>query len=255
MCTVTIHRASDRLLVTMNRDEARNRAPENPPAAHRGDCTWLAPSDSERGGTWIGVNDSGVVACLMNAYLPGGVGDPSQFRGRSTRGAIIPGLMPQGSAANVRGALERDFDPAAYPPFTLILAHEGGVETFLSCGGDALAHRTHGGDWSHFTSSSWKPEKVAAWRERAFREWRATGCAMDGPLPSLHLMQRADAREWSPLMDREYTTTRSITQVDVPYDGGEAVMRYWPRCVVDASGAPGVSALPLRAARNLAPHG
>lgn len=71
MCTVTVHRSANRLLVTMNRDEARDRAPEVPPAIHHNDVNWLAPSDSARGGTWIGVNDRGVVACLLNGYVEG----------------------------------------------------------------------------------------------------------------------------------------------------------------------------------------
>lgn len=255
MCTVTIHRASDRLLVTMNRDERRDRAPERPPELHRGDICWLAPSDSERGGTWMAVNERGVVACIMNGYLAGeGPAPPTTANARS-RGEIVPWLMPCGDATDMRRALEHGFDPERYPSFTLMLADSNTIHSFAWRGSGALEHETHNAEWNVFSSSSWRTQEVVAWRTRAFEDWLANGCAMRGALPALHLLQPGDRREWSPLMDREKTCTRSITQIEVAYNSNDAFMRYWRRDAVDAGAPPIVAALPLRAERELTRHG
>jgi hypothetical protein len=255
VCTVTVHRSGAHLLVTMNRDEARDRAPEKAPIAHRGDIAWLAPSDSRRGGTWIAVNEYGVVACLMNRYLQGESASPAPRANPRTRGAIVPWLMVRGGAAEIRSALEHEFDPAPYPSFTVLLAHRDAVESFAWHGGGAFLHEKHADNWSVFSSSSWRTKEVIAWRTRAFDAWRAAGCAMDGALPALHLLQPEHMSEWSPLMDRERTCTRSITQIEIAPGGNKASMRYWRRGALDAGDGPILSVLPVRDARKLVHHG
>lgn len=239
----------------MNRDERRDRAPENSPVLHHGDISWLAPSDSERGGTWIAVNELGVVTCIMNGYVSGESPAPPASSNVPTRGAIIPRLIERGGLQDIRNALVREFDPAPYPSFTLILAHHGAVESFDWRGNGMLADRTHDDVWSAFSSSSWKTDEVIAWRMRAFDLWRADGCKMTNDLPSLHLQHPDGMREWSPLMDREHTCTRSITQVEIARGRDKAVMRYWRRDALDAGRAPFVTTLPLHLEQSLTHHG
>ncbi|MCC6795583.1 MAG: NRDE family protein [Candidatus Hydrogenedentes bacterium] len=249
MCTVTVHRNTNRLLVTMNRDEARDRAPEVPPTLHKGDVSWLAPSDSARGGTWIGTNDSGVVACLLNGYVEG----DSFLREKNTesksRGAIIPWLMTLGTAHDIRDAAMTNFDPHRFMSFSLIVVQHDSVDAFHWRGTGYLLHESHEGDWTFFSSSSWKTDEVIAWRRRAFDDWREGGHTTIGALPSLHVLHPEGKHEWSPLMDRERTCTRSITQVEIKPARAEAVMRYWRRDVLDAGEEPKATTLPLRSAR------
>lgn len=252
MCTVTVHHAGDSLLVTMNRDEARDRGPERPPEIHRGEVSWLAPADSERGGTWMAINELGVVACMMNAYIPGESPAALGNATRLSRGMIVPWIMVRGGLDGVRAALERDFDPSPYPPFTALLAHCDGVDSFTWDGDGAWEHTVKRDEWAHFTSSSWNTDEVIAWRARVFEEWLRTGHAMHGPLPSFHLLCKPEMREWSPWMDREHTCTRSVTQI--LKTGNEAMMRYWTRAAIDADIGPNVCALPLRTAREFARH-
>jgi uncharacterized protein with NRDE domain len=84
MCTLTLLRASDRCLITMNRDDLIAR-PESPPkldGAHG--AHMIAPLDLKAGGTWIGLNRHGLVACLLNRY------DQAAPSDGLSRGVIVP---------------------------------------------------------------------------------------------------------------------------------------------------------------------
>jgi uncharacterized protein with NRDE domain len=93
MCTAVLRWDRDGVLVAMNRDERRDRADELPPRIDDGGPTrLLAPRDSERGGTWIGANEFGLVALLLNGYVTGDldlIGRPDV----PSRGTIVPGLL------------------------------------------------------------------------------------------------------------------------------------------------------------------
>ena len=67
MCSLSWVRRRDALIVVMNRDERRDRAPARPPRRWRGaDGGFTAPVDGDAGGTWIAAKDSGVVLALLN---------------------------------------------------------------------------------------------------------------------------------------------------------------------------------------------
>src|SRR5262245_28271442 len=69
MCTVTLRCGAGSLLLTMNRDERYDRAPEEAPRRIPGEPgrpAWLAPFDCDAGGPWVGVNERGVARCLLN---------------------------------------------------------------------------------------------------------------------------------------------------------------------------------------------
>src|SRR5262245_8061057 len=52
-----------------NRDERRTRGPGLPPGMMEGDgVRFLAPTDADAGGTWIGVNQFGLTVGLLNRY-------------------------------------------------------------------------------------------------------------------------------------------------------------------------------------------
>ncbi len=254
MCTLTVNRRVDHLLVTMNRDESRSRAPELPPTFFDSDgVRWLGPQDSARGGTWIGANELGVVVCLLNEYQP----EDTTFERtaeRRSRGDIVPWLLCKGGADSMLDTLRTEFTPDGYPSFRVVIAHSRGVESFTWLGSGALTPEIHEQAWSVFTSSSWNMVDVKAWRARAFNEWREDGYPMIGLLPSIHLLQPDGLAEWSPLMDREKTATRSITQVEIVFDNPMLSMRYWQRETLDKDGVPMTTQLPVLASAR-AVHG
>lgn len=243
MCTVSTHHDGNTLLVTMNRDEARSRGPELPPEIFRhGAISWVAPRDSERGGSWIGANSLGVVACVLNGYLPGDDAPPAPLEGFRTRGEIVPRLLKLGDAGSMRNELVAALDPTAFPSFTLLLATTESVEAYFWSGEGTLQRDRFRDNWHMVTSSSWNTGAVCAWRRRAFDRWLKSRGMRDG-IPEFHLLHPEGQFQSSPLMDREFAATRSITQVEIRE--GTLVMRYWPRQAVDDRSSPRVVTLAL----------
>ena len=225
---MTIHRESGGLLVTMNRDEAISRAPEIPPAIHAedGSAAWMAPQDSAKGGTWMGANECGVVACLLNYYRPGESLIPQPQQGDRSRGEIIPRMLTVGGLDQGTTWLEESFDPEPYPSFTLLLFTLASGRRITWLRGTSLRYDTIEGTWSVISSSGWDSERIIRWREERFQQWLADGETMQGTLPSFNVLQVPGKEEWSPLMKRDWSSTRSVTQAAV--DPSKALLHYWP---------------------------
>lgn len=230
MCTVTLRCGGGSLTLTMNRDERWERAPEQAPRRIPGEPgrpSWLAPFDSASGGTWIGVNDRGVAACVLNGYAPGDealFGDPAV----PSRGSIIPRILEEldgNGPARLRGMI----DFSAYASFTLLIASKDGGEIVRWRHGGELTREDVGTGWSFLTSSSWNEPEVAAWRWRAFEAWRASGEPAEHGVPTLHLHAPAGEEASAPFMTRPKSATRSITQVRVDAARQLAELIWWPR--------------------------
>ena len=119
MCTLILLRRPGHawpLLLAANRDEMAAR-PWRGPARHwpeRDDV--VAGLDEEAGGTWLGVNEEGVVAGVLNR--PGALGpDPA----KRSRGELVLEALDHGDADRAADSL-RALDPAAYRPFNLVIA-------------------------------------------------------------------------------------------------------------------------------------
>jgi hypothetical protein len=118
MCTVVILRRPKHawpLILGANRDEMLDR-PWKPPARHWPDRDIIAGLDEVAGGTWMGLNDIGVVACILNRH--GALGPAA---GKRSRGELVLEALDHGDATDAAAAL-RDIDPAAYRPFNMLIA-------------------------------------------------------------------------------------------------------------------------------------
>lgn len=248
MCTLTIHRDTSEILATMNRDEALTRGPETPPSVNYEDHgAWVAPQDSDRGGTWMGANEDGVVACLLNAYLPGESLLPDTSGRFCSRGEIIPLLLAKGPASYGLTWLLETFDPEVYPSFTLLVTAPEGTTCLSWLRRGKLEVETIDSEWYIRSSSGWDSEEVAGWREEEFERWLESGCETVQGLLRFHLLQVEGEEDRSPLMRRDWSATRSVTQVSVRPTEGEVEMRYWPE-PAPTSERPAVRlSLPLRA--------
>lgn len=213
----------------MNRDEVSTRAPEIPPSIHEsGDApSWIAPRDSERGGTWMGVSTHGVAACLLNAYLPGESLLPDTSGKFLSRGAIIPALLESGDAEESLAWLREEFDPSPYPSFTLLVMSWHGTTTYEWLRQGAPLIREVKEEWMIRSSAGWDSEEVGLWREDRLAQWQNDGCEHYGTLPAFHILQDPEHLDFSPLMKRDWSATRSITQALVDYAQGGVDMRYW----------------------------
>lgn len=229
MCTVTLFRSAERLLVTMNRDERRTRADEREPrrAGGRGHPRWIGPADGDTGGTWFGANDRGVVSCLLNAYAPGDI----ELFGRDdvpSRGGIIPELLTR-SPEEAGHWLEAEFDPSPYPSFTLLLATPETTDVFSWRLDTGVARTALKNGWVMVTSSWWRTAEVVQWRREQFKSWRDEGASEVNGVPSFNLLEVPDRREWSPMMTRSFSITRSLTQAEVRRGASKLELRYWRR--------------------------
>lgn len=119
MCTLALLRRPNAdwpLLLAANRDELCSR-PGRPPARHWPDRPQVrAGIDLEAGGTWLGLNDDGLVAAVLNRY-----GTLGPQTGKRSRGELVLEALDHAEAYHAADAL-RAIDPDAYRPFNLIVA-------------------------------------------------------------------------------------------------------------------------------------
>ena len=119
MCTLVVLRRPGHpwpLLLAANRDEMRDR-PWRAPGRHWPDQPQaVAGLDVQGGGTWLGLNDAGVVAGVLNR-----VGSLGPRRGKRSRGELVLAALDHGDASAGATALTR-LDPRDYRSFNLVVA-------------------------------------------------------------------------------------------------------------------------------------
>ncbi|HKK31049.1 MAG TPA: NRDE family protein [Alphaproteobacteria bacterium] len=119
MCTVvTLRRPGHEwpLLLAANRDEMRGR-PWSPPGRHWPERPGVvAGRDHEAGGSWLGLNDDGVVAAILNRR--GSLGSQS---GKRTRGELVLMALDHSAAGAAAAALTR-VNAGAYRSFNMAVA-------------------------------------------------------------------------------------------------------------------------------------
>jgi len=119
MCTLILLRrpqATWPLVLAANRDEMIGR-PWRAPARHWPDRPEVvAGLDELAGGSWLGLNDHGVVAGILNRF-----GTLGPAPGQRSRGELVLDALDHAEARDAAEALTA-LDPRAYRPFNLIIA-------------------------------------------------------------------------------------------------------------------------------------
>lgn len=119
MCTAVILRRPEAawpLIFAANRDEMKARA-WLPPGRHWPDRPEVvAGLDQEAGGTWLGVNDHGVLAAILNR-----MGSLGPAQGKRSRGELVLEALDHAEAAEAARALTH-LEPTAYRSFNLLVA-------------------------------------------------------------------------------------------------------------------------------------
>ena len=119
MCTLVILRRPEHMwpvVIGANRDEMIGR-PAAPPARHWPDRPEVvAGRDLLAGGSWLGVNDWGVAAAILNRH-----GSLGPAPGQRSRGELVLEALDHPDAIAAAAALAH-LDPAAYRTFNLIVA-------------------------------------------------------------------------------------------------------------------------------------
>jgi hypothetical protein len=212
MCTVTIVPLHEGFRLASNRDERLERGPASAPQLRpMGNGTAVFPVDVASGGTWVGVNDAGLAAALLNrsSGLLRGAADVS------SRGLIIPSLLAHRSIADA-AIVAQALDPGAFEPFRLVLVQGATLVNAvsdgqrLSCETCALASPVL------FTSSALGDSLVDGPRRELFE--RLMAAAADGWLRAqmaFHHHQWRDRPGISVTMRRPDAATLSRTVIDV----------------------------------------
>jgi len=119
MCTLVILRRPEHawpVVIGANRDEMIDRR-AMPPGRHWPDRTEVvAGLDLLAGGSWLGINDWGVAAAILNRH--GSLGPAADLR---SRGELVLEALDHADAVAAAAALSH-LDPAAYRTFNLIVA-------------------------------------------------------------------------------------------------------------------------------------
>lgn len=222
MCTVTaVPRsrlstpgwAADPLLLRLacNRDERRTRPDAHPPVVLRVERRQvLMPLDPESGGTWIAVNDSGLVFSLLNANPAGARAEEGE-----SRGGLIPRLV---GAASLSEALGRVLDGGAaarYRPFRLLMLD---AAQLVECWSDERRlryRRTYLQGAVMRTSSSLGDAVVDGPRRTLFRRFVRGTARADAAQDAFHDHQWPGREDVSVLMARADAATVSRTTVEV----------------------------------------
>jgi hypothetical protein len=212
MCTVSIVPFEGGFRVACNRDEQRSRPHASRPAIHTGAATTsIWPVDPVSGGTWIGVNDAGLVLALLNRAQPSSRAATSR---PLSRGTIVPRLLQSKSLQAAIEAATR-LDASRFEPYSLIaLQHTQGCSITVNSARPTLCWY----DLAHphvFTSSALGDELAARWRAPLFAalvERKAD--RLDGQV-RFHRHRWVDRPEISVRMSRCDAATVSTTTVDV----------------------------------------
>ena len=173
MCTASWRCTADGYTLCFNRDEARSRAGEQAPRFfRRGGVECVAPFDGAAGGTWIGVNEFGFAACLLNAYPDQGRTRPAAPRsGRLlSRGFLVLGLLDAESVGAARRRVEEG-DLRWFQPFRMLACAPHEAPLLFAWDGRALSQRTLDAEAGLLSSSGWNDAAAnaargALWNER-----------------------------------------------------------------------------------------
>ncbi len=118
MCTLVILRKSSNpwpVIIAANRDESLSRKFE-PPARHWQDFPDVVGGwDAVRGGTWMAVNDAGVVAAIINRENSLGPHD-----NKRSRGELVLEALTHADASAAAESLAY-IKPSSYAPFNMVI--------------------------------------------------------------------------------------------------------------------------------------
>ncbi|MEM9479341.1 MAG: NRDE family protein [Verrucomicrobiota bacterium] len=214
MCTATwwrpdLNSTAYRLL--FNRDESKQRGPATPPVEQStgAGTRFIAPIDSDRGGTWLLVNEFGLTLAILNHYAAA-VRENSTAERRS-RGEIPLILAdcahPQEVAKKFTSLESAEFRPF----FLLVISPADGPQVHEWDGAELQSRQTIS---PPFTTSSYESARVI--RSRIDQFQRIAGPAADADaLEEYHLSMNANDGAIGVRMRRPDAQTVSFSRVIV----------------------------------------
>jgi Transport and Golgi organisation 2 len=214
MCTVTVVPHETGVRVMCNRDERRSRPAALPPQVHDlGGRLAAFPVDPRGGGSWVGVNDAGIIVTLLNVS---GSSRRSPEEPRQSRGLIVREMLRCGSLSHVLETVA-SLDVGLFDLFRLVVAQGSTVVDATTDGVRSVTPRQIRLDTPLiFTSSSLGDSLVEAPRQQLFQRM-----VVEAPSGWLRGQRRFHRHQWpsrpeiSVRMERHDALTVSRTVVEV----------------------------------------
>jgi hypothetical protein len=198
-----------------NRDEQKSRPVADAPKTFNGDGTsFLAPTDTARGGSWIATNEFGVTVCLLNHHPEHVRNSESIQDDAPSRGQLV--LLTAG-AATVREAMEcvASAELSRFKPFHLLALAPNRSIGLMTWDGRHLAQAAVGVT-APITTSSYHSNAVIAERRRQFSLLMSeVQVASRPPLEAFQDQHDPVHSAYSVLMNRPDASTVSQTHVQV----------------------------------------
>lgn len=237
MCTASWLLTETGYQLFFNRDEQKSRVKALPAQMHQKQSVCY-PIDPQGGGTWIGVNTSGMSLCLLNNYQTK-LAHLLPATSLTSRGVIIPELFKsyaQGESSSIFALLDALVKKSLFAPFSLL---------YFPAGLCKQQGRVYQYNWDGKTlnvvtaiapviSSGVDFECVQQNRKNVYQQFIAQ---TDYPIEQRHLLFHAshvpEQSEYSVCMHRADAQTVSFTQVKVAPD--EISLSYYDKPLCQAS--------------------
>jgi len=218
MCTLTWWRESaGSYEVYFNRDERKTRTLAEPPRVHeREGVSFLAPIDPDGGGTWMLVNEGGLLVCLLNRWHEeGGGGKPLRSRGQ-----LVMEMATLGNVPAVEERLRFE-DLQGVWPFTMVGFDPVGERAWTWNGRELAAENN---PELPLCSSSFHYAEVKIARHRRFQDLRHAQRMGSSLLELFHSGTEGAPSPFTPRMLRLDAQTMSRSRVRV--ENGNIMWRY-----------------------------
>ena len=208
MCTLSWWIEPGRRGILFNRDEQHSRQSGTEPGEFQAKdehaCKVLAPVDPDAGGTWIGVNEHGLIVALLNYYGH----DATEVDQRRSRGKLVLDLLSaQQSAPDCIQSVDTG-DLSPYPGFLIFCMDRGNEPIARQWDGRALSALALDPQVPCLTTSSVRTEVAVKYRRSLFR-----GLHTMERLKEAHLHYNPEDSGLGPLMSRDDAATDCLTEI------------------------------------------
>jgi hypothetical protein len=214
MCTLSWWINDSGRGVFFNRDELHTRSHGLPPRCVTGPSGQqiLMPLDPDAGGTWIGVNDAGLIVAVLNNYPHYQKVLPSQ----RSRGQLVVDLLDQANDAVSCMALADGVDAQIYRGFLLFALDRQHEPLARAWDGVSLVDLSLGGvgGLHSLTTSSVRHEDCRDFRHALLGAERRERDVLN----EKHSYYHYEDSSLGPVMVREDASTDSITEISLSAD-------------------------------------
>jgi hypothetical protein len=215
MCTVTFVPIHNKVFITHNRDEFVSRKKALPPSYHRvNGTTLLYPKDRKGGGSWVGINENGNAAVLLNGAFINHLPTPPY---RKSRGIVFLEIL---SATDML-AIYRTIELYNIEPFTIILYN---VPRLFECrwdGENKYIKEISSTEMHIWASATLYSHEDITKRKQWFQNWQSGNIVGINQILDFHLHAGDGDPSNNLCMNRDTCKTLSITSIELNEDGGQ----------------------------------